>query len=91
MLATGVGLWLVAFRRTVPLGLVGAALIFAPHLIGAPQPASHDSPVPTDLHQRFVIAALASNLVFWLLLGATVGLLRQRVMAASESLHDRLA
>jgi predicted cobalt transporter CbtA len=52
------------------------ALIVAPHLVGAPQPESHESPVPVELHGQFVTAVTLTSLVFWLILGAMVGVLR---------------
>ncbi len=78
--ATAGGLALVAFGRSfVPI--LGIALIVAPHLVGAPQPVSHESAVPADLHHQFVIAATLTSLVFWVLLGAMIGLLRGRFAA----------
>ena len=52
-----------------------------PHLVGAPQPESHASPIPADLHHRFVVAVTITNLVFWALLGTLAGALRPRVEA----------
>jgi len=78
---TGGGLALIAFGRTLPLALVGCALLVVPHLIGAPQPASHESPIPADLHHRFVVAVTVTSLVFWLMLGLAVSLLRPRFAA----------
>jgi cobalt transporter subunit CbtA len=78
---TGGGLALIAFGRTLPLALVGCALLVVPHLIGAPQPASHESPIPADLHHRFVVAVTVTSLVFWLMLGRAVSLLRPRFAA----------
>jgi cobalt transporter subunit CbtA len=77
-LATGAGLALIAFGRTPWLGFAGAALLVLPHLVGAPQPPGHDSPIPPDLHHRFVVAVTVTSLVFWLLLGAAVSLVRPR-------------
>lgn len=75
---TAGGLWLIAFRRSAALAAAGAALIVIPHLIGAPQPDTHDTLVPADLHHRFVVAVTVTNLVYWLVLGAAVGVLRAR-------------
>jgi cobalt transporter subunit CbtA len=87
---TGAGLALVAYGRSLALALVGCALLLLPHLIGAPQPASHESPIPPDLHHRFVVAVTATNLVFWLLLGLAVSLVRPR-FAAELAPRERLA
>lgn len=76
VLATAAGLALIVFRRNLWLALLGIALIVAPHAIGAPQPPSHESPVPEDLHHSFVVAVTITSLVFWLVLGIAIGLLR---------------
>lgn len=77
--ATIGGLALIAFGRGTVLPLLGVALLVAPHLVGAPQPVSHDTAVPADLHHRFVVAVTMTNLVFWLLLGSAVGAFRTRL------------
>lgn len=76
VIATGAGLALIVFRRNLWLALLGIALIVAPHAIGAPQPGSYETPVPEDLHHRYVVAVTMTNLVFWLALGIAVGMLR---------------
>jgi cobalt transporter subunit CbtA len=89
--ATAAGLALIAFRGTAALSFLGVVLLVAPHVIGAPQPDTHETPVPADLHHRFVVAVTVTNLLFWLVLGAAVGLLRQRFLAEPERLSGRLA
>lgn len=76
--ATAGGLALIAFGKSAVLAVVGVALIIAPHLVGAPQPESHASPVPVELHSQFVTAVTLTSLVFWLILGTVVGVLRGR-------------
>lgn len=83
--ATAIGLWLIAFRGTILFSLIGLALIVVPHVIGAPQPADHSSPIPEALHHDFVVAATLTNLVFWVLLGGAVGLLRKRWFGAVDA------
>lgn len=78
VIATGAGLALIAFRRSLPLAALGVVLIAAPHVIGAPQPASYETPVPEALHHDFVVAVTVTNLVFWVVLGAVAGMLRSR-------------
>ena len=75
-------------RPSPPLGV---ALVVLPHLVGAPQPASFETPVPEGLHHRFVVAVTVTNLVFWALLGALAGALKPRVEAWLASPKDRLA
>ncbi|UUP19724.1 CbtA family protein [Nitratireductor thuwali] len=78
---TAAGLALIAFRASPLMALIGVALIVAPHVVGAPQPVSHETPVPADLHHRFVVAVTLTNLVFWLVLGTMAGLVRTRFAA----------
>ncbi|PZO82215.1 MAG: cobalt transporter [Mesorhizobium amorphae] len=91
ILATAAGLALIAFRRSAPLAILGVALIVAPHIIGAPQPDSFETAVPEALHHCFVVAVTVTNLVFWLMLGAGVGLFRSRFALGEPVLRDRLA
>lgn len=74
---------LMFYGRT-PLAIVAAvALLVAPHLIGAPEPASYDTPIPEGLHHSFVVAVVLTALLFWVLLGALAGLFRERFIHAS--------
>ncbi len=83
VLSTAAGIALLVYGRS-PLLIAGAlALIAAPHLVGAPEPASYDSPVPEGLHHSFVVAVVLTALLFWVLLGALAGLFRGRFMPAS--------
>ena len=69
-LATAAGLALIAFRRSPLFAVIGVALIVAPHIVGAPQPASFETAIPEGLHHQFVVAVTMTNLVFWVVLGA---------------------
>lgn len=89
--ATAAGLALIAFGRTIFLTVLGVALIVAPHLVGAPQPVSHETPVPADLHHRFVVAVTLTNFVFWLVLGGVAGIARLRLVGGSEPARKSLA
>lgn len=84
VVATAAGLALIAFRRSAPFALLGVALIVAPHLVGAPQPPSFETPIPEGLHHQFVVAVTVTNLVFWLTLGVIAGLLRPRFLGRHE-------
>lgn len=70
VIATATGLALLAFGYRLPLALTGLALIVLPHLIGAPHAPDAAAILPADLERSFVLATIATNLVFWLLLGA---------------------
>ncbi|MCO5065510.1 MAG: CbtA family protein [Rhizobiaceae bacterium] len=92
VIATAAGLALMAFRGTVVWSLVGLALIVVPHLVGAPQPVSHESPIPENLHHQFVVITTVTNLVFWVVLGGLAGALRDRFFASADnSLQGKLA
>ena len=91
VVATAAGLGLIAFRGTLLLSLLGLALIVAPHVVGAPQPADPTSPVPEDLHRRFVVAVTLTNLVFWVALGGLVGVFRARFAGAPDGFRGRFA
>src|SRR5690606_36264345 len=91
VVATAAGLALIAFRSSLPFALIGVALIVVPHVIGAPQPESHDSPVPADLHHAFVVAVTITNLIFWVVLGALSGYFRQRFAMVEGEVRESLA
>jgi cobalt transporter subunit CbtA len=83
VLSTAAGIALLVYGRSPLLIVVALALIAAPHLVGAPEPASYDSPVPEGLHHSFVVAVVLTALLFWVLLGVLAGLFRGRFMPAS--------
>lgn len=89
--ATAGGIALIVLRRSAPLAALGVALIIAPHLVGAPHPESHDTAVPADLHHRFVVAVTLTNLVYWLVLGVAVGIVRERFFPAEGTRRESLA
>ncbi|WP_214472934.1 CbtA family protein [Mesorhizobium sp. dw_380] len=89
--ATAIGLGLLAFRKSLPLAILGVALIVAPHVVGAPQPASFETRIPEGLHHQFVVASTLTRLVFWLVLGAAVAVVRGRFTGAARSLRDSFA
>ncbi|MCX7304564.1 MAG: CbtA family protein [Hyphomicrobiales bacterium] len=89
--ATAAGLALITFRGSVLFSVVGVALIVLPHIIGAPQPTSHASPIPEDLHHRFVVAVTITNLIFWMALGGIVGIVRHRFLGQSRNLGKSFA
>lgn len=78
VIATAVGVWLITGqRRTWLLRTSGALCLMLPHLIGAPA-ASGLSSVPAELVRRFAIASVATNGMFWLLVGTLGGLIYSR-------------
>ncbi|MBN9218273.1 MAG: CbtA family protein [Mesorhizobium sp.] len=91
VVATAIGLGLIAFRKSLPLTILAVLLIVAPHIVGAPQPDSFETPIPEGLHHQFVVAVTLTNLVFWLVLGAVVGIVRGRFTGTATSLRDSFA
>jgi len=66
---TAIGLWIIAFQPKSYLKLFGVALIALPHFFGAPQPEVHQGLAPDSLRTAFRITSLATNAVFWVVLG----------------------
>src|SRR5207244_438947 len=53
---------------------VAVAMLVAPHLIGAPQPAEYGSAAPEALAHRFIAATTVAALLFWAATGVLTGL-----------------
>jgi cobalt transporter subunit CbtA len=81
-LSTAIALGLLVYQRSLVAVLAAIALLVAPHVIGAPQPVSYDSPIPEGLHHSFVVAVALTTLLFWMLLGGLAGLFRGRFVHA---------
>jgi len=79
---TAAALGLLVYRRSPFAVIAAVVLLVAPHLIGAPQPVSYESPIPEGLHHSFVVAVVLTTLLFWLLLGGLAGLFRERLIHA---------
>lgn len=69
VLATGVGLWLVAYGRNWAAWGAAIVLIAAPHIVGAPHPDVLTGPTPPELAAQFAGRALGVGLAAWALLG----------------------
>ncbi len=85
---TGGGLY--ALLRLEPLfaKLAGLVMIVAPHIVGAPQPATPESTVPAELAARFAAASLTLHALTWILAALLVGVLwrlfAERDLAAAQ-------
>jgi cobalt transporter subunit CbtA len=86
VVATGGGLALLVFGRHVVIRLCGLLLPLLPHLYGAPQPAAHGALAPPAMQTDFVLAALTSNAIMWVVLGALCGYLFQKSARAEPAL-----
>jgi cobalt transporter subunit CbtA len=76
--SSAAGLALLVHGRSVLAIAGGVVLLVAPHVIGAPQPATYETAIPEGLHHSFVVAVVLTTLVFWVLLGGLTGFLRAR-------------
>ncbi|ODS01982.1 cobalt transporter [Methyloceanibacter superfactus] len=83
VLATAIALGLLFYSRSLVAVLAAIALLVAPHVIGAPQPVSYESPIPEGLHHSFVVAVVMTALLFWVLLGGLAGFFRERFIHAA--------
>ncbi len=86
--ATGAGLFALLRLDDTIAKVVGALLIAAPHLVGAPQAAAPQSTVPAELAARFAASSLAVQAGTWILAGVLVGVL-WREFAARDALKLR--
>lgn len=83
VLLSAAGLYLVALRGEAASRLAGLVLIAAPHAYGAPQPLDISSNVPAVLGAEFAVAALATTLAFWIVLGLVSGFINDRFVKVS--------
>ncbi len=79
--ATAIGLGLIFLVRRLAWAALGAVIILAPHLIGAPRAAGPGAGLPNELIVEFGVASLATNLLFWSVLGIAAGILYQKLHA----------
>jgi cobalt transporter subunit CbtA len=83
--ATALGLYLVALRRTAPAIALGIAIMVAPHLIGAPESPDATGGVGPVLAARFAARSLGIAFVFWITLGLALGWMWERSEASAEA------
>lgn len=80
VVATALGLGVLAFGRRWWMRAAGAVVLALPHLIGAPHPAQIGGAVPAELAASFVVASLFSMVVFWIVLGGLSAHLYRRLV-----------
>jgi cobalt transporter subunit CbtA len=89
VISTAAGLWLLTGHgRRWALRIGGAAFLLLPHLIGAPV-ATGENAVPAQLIRQFANASLATNGLFWLLLGTIGGFIYSRNESRGMRSHGR--
>ena len=85
VILTAAGLWILAFQPKPFIKLFGVALIALPHIFGAPQPEVHEGLAPQELRTTFHIATLATNAIFWIVLGVLSALFFRRFAENKEN------
>jgi cobalt transporter subunit CbtA len=84
--ATAAGLFLFFSQRRWWVRILAVAIIVAPHLVPAPQPAVEASLAPAELQSQFRLATTVCNALFWLSLGLASGMaFRKWVVVGSSS------
>ncbi|WP_438753045.1 CbtA family protein [Pararhizobium sp. O133] len=83
ILFSGAGLYLIVLRGEFVAKAAGLLLLIAPHLYGAPQPVDISSAVPAVLGAEFAVAALATTLAFWIVLGVVSGFINDRFLKSA--------
>lgn len=76
--ATGAAIFLIATRRELVWLAAAVILIALPHIIGAPQPLTHETAVPAGLAASFAANTIAASAVLWSLIGLFLGLALQK-------------
>lgn len=80
VIATAVSLYLIVLRKEPVAKAAGVVLMLVPHVIGAPQPADITSNVPAILTAEFAVATLSAGLLFWIVLGLSMGAINDRLV-----------
>ncbi len=77
------GLYLLFLKPGIVAKIAGIVLIAAPQVYGAPQPSDISSNVPAVLGAEFAVAALATTLFFWIVLGLSLGFANEKIAKAA--------
>ncbi len=72
-IGTVIGLILLAFKSGTSWKMLAVVIIALPHIIGAPHPEKSGGLAPPELMNAFVVAALVSSAIFWMVLGVCSG------------------
>jgi cobalt transporter subunit CbtA len=72
--ATAAGLFLFFSQARWWVRILAVAIVVAPHLVPAPQPAVEASLAPAELQSQFRLATTVCNALFWLSLGLASGM-----------------
>ena len=88
VVATGGGLLLLFSQRKWGFRVLAVAILIAPHLIPAPQPAVEGSLAPADLQSQFRLATTLCNAAFWLSLGVASSVAFQKIFVAGARVRE---
>jgi len=86
VLATTLGLGLIAFRRSPAAAVVAILVIVAPQIFGAPQLDHVETNVPDLLSRQFIVVATLTSLPCWALLGGLTGYFYRKFGAADDTI-----
>ena len=78
IVATGVAIWLFTQRDEAWAKVAAIILVLIPHIIGAPQPPTHESGVPAGLSAEFAANTLSAAALLWLMIGGFLGFAMDR-------------
>lgn len=73
IIATGLAIWLFTQRAEMWAKVAAVVLVALPHIIGAPQPPTHESGVPAGLSAEFAANTLVAAALLWLAIGGFLG------------------
>jgi cobalt transporter subunit CbtA len=71
-IATGIGLWFLCYGSALWQRAVGAGVLAAPHVWGAPKVAAFAGIVPPELAASFAAHSLGVGLITWMVLGGAL-------------------
>lgn len=86
VILTAFGAYALILRGEAWLKAAGVFAILLPHAVGVPLPADLASPVPPTLAAEFAVAALATSVIFWTMLGFFSGHAFERMRRAGAAL-----
>lgn len=73
IVATAAAIWLFTQREEAWAKVAAIVLVALPHVIGAPQPPTHESGVPPGLTTEFAANTLAAAALLWVAIGVFLG------------------
>lgn len=82
VVATGSGLVLLCFTRSLAFRGLGVVLLVLPHILSQPQGREVAGLLPAAMSDHFVAVTFVIGLLFWMALGSLTGFLYQRLRRA---------